>query len=147
MDEDSQLNFPVIGTRPNRNSRDGLSTSLMYEDRQDVTGSHEGDEEHAAPAALLIILSVINLNCILVFLPINCRITSGFLQISTKNQPMFLFFVGVQFVCIADLVVCLIDVILLWIEVPDWVCAILGISSISIYCYLSFLIACICLYR
>ena len=99
------------------------------------------------PLALQVAISVINIAFVLIFLPINCRLTRGFLQISTKNQPMFLFFVGVQFNCIADLVACFVEVILLWVEVPDSICRLLGWATISTYWSLSFLIASICLYR
>ena len=97
--------------------------------------------------AILMIMTLINVICILIFLPTNCKMTKGILQISTKKQPMFLFFVGVQLSCIADLLTCVVDVVLLWTEAPDAICTVLGGFTMSIYCFLSLMIASICFYR
>ena len=120
--------------------------SLVMRLYQDHTESQRKEDE-VQPTLALIIMAIINMLCMMIFVPTNCIITRGFLHISTKNQPMFLFFVGVQVLCLIDLLVCFFDVVLYWVHAPNWICWILGGKSMATYCYLTLLIASICFYR
>ena len=136
--EDKRLapGLPDIATDPTNGATQMLLTVGLNDSNDEVD-----------PTTLLVIITLINVISTLVFMPTNCMITLGFLQISTKNQPMFLFFVGVQFICIVDLVACLVDVVFLWVDVPHWLCRICGGKSMVSFIFLTFLLAAICFYR
>ena len=92
-------------------------------------------------------ISLVNILCIVIFIPVNVTILRRFRQISTRDQPMFIFFAAVQCVCIVDLFICTTETIVLWTTVPQWTCQALGTLNLSVYFFLSIVIASICIYR
>ena len=119
----------------------------MFSNDFQAVSIDEANKTEDNQISLLMAMTIINVICVLVFLPTNSTITAGIMQISSKKQPMFLFFAGVHISCIIDLMTCLVDVVLLWVEVPNSICLVLGSFAMSIYCFLSSMIACICFYR
>ena len=94
-----------------------------------------------------IVFTIINLVCFLIFCPVNLKIVKLYLGIMCRGQPFFGLFVAVQGLCILDLVVCLTEVVSLWVEMPIWACrAQIGISQ-TIHLGLSLIICAICIYR
>jgi len=64
-----------------------------------------GIEPYVVPRYVLVVITVMHFSSSLVFAPFNLKALIGFLKISTKKQPMFLFFAVVHIVCIMDLMV------------------------------------------
>ena len=118
-----------------------------------TTSSVNVDTQHSVNSTVISPLtlggvSVLNFACVLIFIPVNLKILLKFRQISIKDQPMFIFFGAVQCACIADLFICISETALFWpVDVPQYVCRAQGIVTLSIYCYLSIVIAFICIYR
>ena len=135
--------LPIIGTtdsNPRNKFNFTISHIASFSDRV------ENNEEEISQY-LRFTLTIVNVICLAVFVPLNWKMARGLLHISTRKQPMFLLFVIVLFVCSGDLMTSIADVTMLWVKVPDWLCKILGIISLSVYCCLSFTITSICFYR
>ena len=114
-----------------------------------VSVASNGSESPAATSALLYptIFTTINLACCLVFSPANVKTTCQYLSIMGQGQPFFGFFVAVQGICMVDLVVCLMETVALWVEVPVAACRVQLGASHSIHLSLSLTICAICIYR
>ena len=123
-------------------SVDGFIISTSTPASPDMINLAENQEQTS-----LLIITFINAACIVVFIPLNLKLMNGFRKISTKDQPMFLFFVAVQCVCVGDLAICLVDTAFIWRKANDWTCRILGGLYLSQFMSLSLLLVLICLYR
>ena len=111
--------------------------------RSDLTQSVKNNTTFAAS---IMITSVL---CSLapIFIPVNMRAFSSFINISRNKQPMFLLFGSVHVICMVDLLVGLVEGVSLWLEVPDFGCQILGGCQVTIFFGLSSTLSTVCIYR
>ena len=92
-------------------------------------------------------ISSINVICVLVSIPMNINMLRRFQRISSRDQPMFIFFTAVHCVCIADLCICILETGVVWATVPHWSCQILGTLNLTAFFYQSLVVGSICIYR
>ena len=131
----------MIGTDPPLNN---FSFTLAH------TGTRSDMAESGSNKTTFIVSIVMtSVACFLgpIFIPVNVRAASSFINISRNKQPMFLLFGTVNVICVADLLVGIVEGVSFWFVVPESGCQILGGCQVITFFSLSSTLSTVCIFR